>query len=339
MRRRTLLRSAAVAATIGGTTAMAASGNRDGQETTEGQQTTTAADGQETTTAAGGEFTLSTEAWENGGAIPTRYTCDAENVSPAFSISNPPEDTEAFALVMDDPDAPSPPFVHWLLWNIPADAGELPEAIPASETVDALGGAVHGANGTGELGYVGPCPPEEDPRHTYLFSLYALEAPLDLDPGAEYRQVVDAVMRNAIARSRYVGQYERGAQTTTESDETTEDGEDSAEGSGETVDVAVGPEGQTLKFVPEEVEISVGDTVRWTAESEGHNVSFKPEADSKVELPEGAEPFATYEGNRSFMIMEVGETFEHTFTVPGTYVYVCVPHAGQGMVGRVVVNE
>jgi plastocyanin len=314
---------------------MAASGNRDGQETTEGQQTTTDEGGQETATDAGDELALSTEAWENGEAIPTRYTCDGENVSPAFSISNAPEGTESFALVMDDPDALSPPFVHWLLWNIPADAGELPEEIPASETVDALGGAVHGANGTGELGYVGPCPPEGDPRHTYLFSLYALEAPLDLDPGAEYRQVMDAVMRNAIARSRYVGQYERGAQTTEE----TENSEGSTEGSGETVDVAVGPEGQTLKFVPEEVEISVGDTVRWTAKSEGHNVSCKPDAHSKVELPDGAEPFATYEGNRSFMIMEVGETFEHTFTAPGTYVYVCVPHAGQGMVGRVVVNE
>jgi plastocyanin len=334
MRRRTLLRSAAVAATIGGATAMTVSGNRGEQETTGGQQTTTDAGGQETTTAGEG-FALSTEAWENGGTIPTRYTCDGENVSPSFSISNPPDGTEAFALVMDDPDAPGPPFVHWLLWNIPADAGEIPENVPTSETVDALDGAAQGANGTGELGYVGPCPPEDDPQHTYLFSLYALEAPLDLDPGAEYQQVVDAVMRNAISRSRYVGQYERGAGA---SEETTEEADEAAE-NGETVDVAVGPEGQYLKFVPEEVEISVGDTVRWTAESEGHNVSFKPEAHSKVELPEGAEPFATYEGNRSFLVMEVGETFEHTFTVPGTYVYVCVPHAGQGMIGRVIVNE
>jgi plastocyanin len=104
-------------------------------------------------------------------------------------------------------------------------------------------------------------------------------------------------------------------------------------------EVAVGPEGQYLRFVPEEVEISVGDTVRWVAESEGHNVTAKPEAATQVTLPEGAEPFATYEGNRSFMVMAVGETFEHTFTVPGEYVYVCAPHAGQGMVGRVLVSE
>ncbi|UPW00104.1 YbhB/YbcL family Raf kinase inhibitor-like protein [Halorussus gelatinilyticus] len=226
MRRRTLLRSAAVAATIGGTGAMAASGNRDGQETTtEAQETTTEGDqtttGEGETTTAGGEFTLSTDAWENGATIPTRYTCEGENVSPPLSVSNPPEGTEAFALIMDDPDAPNPPFVHWLVWNVPADASEIPANLPSSETLDELDGAVQGANGTGELGYVGPCPPEGDPRHTYLFSLYALDAPLELDPGAEYQQVVDAVMENAIARSRYVGQYARSAATTTAGTQTT----------------------------------------------------------------------------------------------------------------------
>ncbi|UPV74063.1 YbhB/YbcL family Raf kinase inhibitor-like protein [Halorussus limi] len=223
MRRRTLLRSAAVAATIGGTGAMAASGNRDGRETTtDGQETTTerretTAEGEETTAGGGGEFALTTDAWENGETIPTRYTCEGENVSPPFSVSNSPEGTEAFALVMDDPDAPNPPFVHWLVWNVPADARELPENLPPGETLGDLGGAVQGANGTGELGYIGPCPPVGDPQHTYLFSLYALEAPLDLAPGAEYQQVVDAVMGNAIARSRYVGQYARSAETTTTS--------------------------------------------------------------------------------------------------------------------------
>lgn len=128
-------------------------------------------------------------------------------------------------------------------------------------------------------------------------------------------------------------------ETTTDEDGTTTEGDETATGSGEVVDVAVGPEDNTLRFVPEEVEISVGDAVRWTAKSSGHNVSAKPEADPKVQLPEGAEPFATYEGNRSFAIMQVGETFEHTFTVPGTYVYVCVPHASEGMVGRVIVSE
>jgi len=104
------------------------------------------------------------------------------------------------------------------------------------------------------------------------------------------------------------------------------------------VDVAVGPE-KRLRYEPESVEISVGDTVRWTAKSPGHNVTSKPGASEKCQNPSGAEPFASYEGDSHFAIMEVGATYEHTFTVPGKYVYVCAPHAGQGMVGDITVSE
>lgn len=217
MRRRTLLRAAAGAATIGGIGATTVGGTGRGQDTTTaGQETTTqAGDDQETTTAEDGEFTVTSSAWENGARIPTEFTCEGANTSPPLTIANPPERTEAFALLMDDPDAPSPPFVHWTMWNVPADAREIPANVPTSETVEELGGAVQGANGTGELGYVGPCPPRGDDRHTYLFELYALGSPLDLDPGTEYQQVVDAVVSNAIARARYVGKYERATETTT----------------------------------------------------------------------------------------------------------------------------
>ena len=102
-------------------------------------------------------------------------------------------------------------------------------------------------------------------------------------------------------------------------------------------EVAAGPEGR-LRFVPETVEIAVGDTVRWTFESPGHNVTSKPGASEKCENPEGAEPFASYEGDQHFSIDPEGSTYEHTFTVPGEYVYVCAPHADQGMVGTVVVE-
>ncbi|WP_284012604.1 plastocyanin/azurin family copper-binding protein [Halobaculum litoreum] len=103
-------------------------------------------------------------------------------------------------------------------------------------------------------------------------------------------------------------------------------------------EVAVGPEGR-LRFVPDLVEIGVDDTVVWTFESPGHNVSSLPSADSRCSNPEGAEPFASYEGEQHFAILPPGATFEHTFTVPGEYVYVCVPHAGQGMIGTVRVSE
>ncbi|WP_232688767.1 plastocyanin/azurin family copper-binding protein [Halobacterium zhouii] len=107
---------------------------------------------------------------------------------------------------------------------------------------------------------------------------------------------------------------------------------------GEVVDVAVGPEGR-LRFAPERVELTVGDTIRWTFESAGHNVTSLPGASEKVQNPAGAEPFASYEESRHYAIEPVGATFQHTFTVAGEYVYVCEPHSDQGMVGYVTVTE
>ena len=214
MRRRTLLRSAAVATV--GTGVVTANRGRGGQgTTTEGAATTadgetTTVDGATETTAGGGQFALSSSAFDNGGTIPTRFTCDGENVSPPLSIADPPEETQSFALLLTDPDAPSPPFVHWLLWDLPADVREIPANVPNSPIIDSLGGAKQGTNGAGEIGYTGPCPPEGDPRHTYLFSLFALEESLGLDPGADYERVLDALFPRAIARSRLVGQYARG---------------------------------------------------------------------------------------------------------------------------------
>mgnify|MGYP000415011492 CR=1 FL=1 len=117
-----------------------------------------------------------------------------------------------------------------------------------------------------------------------------------------------------------------------------EEEEDGGESESSITEVDVGPE-KRLRFEPEEVEISVDDTVQFIARSQGHNVTSHPDASPKCENPEGAEPFTSYEGESHFAIMEVGETFEHEFTVPGEYVYVCTPHAGQGMVGTIIVNE
>lgn len=105
-----------------------------------------------------------------------------------------------------------------------------------------------------------------------------------------------------------------------------------------TTKVAVGPE-KRLRFEPEEIEINAGDTVEWEAKSTGHNVTSDPEASSKCTNPDGAEPFKSYEGDQHFTLIEAGEVFEHEFTVPGEYVYVCAPHEGQGMVGTVIVAE
>ena len=104
------------------------------------------------------------------------------------------------------------------------------------------------------------------------------------------------------------------------------------------VEVAVGPE-KRLRYEPEEIEIGVGTTVVWSFASAGHNVTSKPGASDKCQNPDGAEPFASYEGSNHFAIDEPGTTYEHEFTVPGEYVYVCAPHEGQGMVGYITVTE
>lgn len=106
----------------------------------------------------------------------------------------------------------------------------------------------------------------------------------------------------------------------------------------ETNEVLAGPNGDFV-FEPETIEISTGDTITWTFESTGHNVGAKPEDSDRVELPAGAEPFASYEENKVYQTVETGNTYEHTFETPGEYVYVCVPHVVSGMVGTVIVSE
>lgn len=103
-------------------------------------------------------------------------------------------------------------------------------------------------------------------------------------------------------------------------------------------EVAAGPDGNPV-FEPESIEIPVGETVTWTFESEGHNVSGKPDVDSEVEIPDGATPFASYDGNKSYELVPEGETYSHTFETAGTYTYVCVPHISVGMVGDIIVSE
>ncbi|QLG51070.2 plastocyanin/azurin family copper-binding protein [Natrinema halophilum] len=104
-------------------------------------------------------------------------------------------------------------------------------------------------------------------------------------------------------------------------------------------DVVAGPDGQ-LVFEPEDLTVSVGETVTWGFPTSGHNVCCRSDDSDKVRLPDDAEPFASYDPGESPQgtVVPLGETYEHTFEVPGEYVYVCIPHVGQGMVGTVLVT-
>lgn len=152
---------------------------------------------------------LVSSAFTHEGEIPRRYTCEGEDVSPPLSWSGIPEATKSFALIVDDPDAPDPKaprmtWVHWVLYNLPADACELPEAMGPE---DLPPGAEEGQNDWKNLGYGGPCPPIG--RHRYFHKLYALDTVLP-DLGAATKKELEAAMEgHVLARAELVGTYEK----------------------------------------------------------------------------------------------------------------------------------
>jgi Raf kinase inhibitor-like YbhB/YbcL family protein len=140
-----------------------------------------------------------------GGRIPSRYTCDGENVSPPLQWRAVPKDAASLALIVDDPDAPARVWVHWVLYDMPPDAPGLEEGVPGRETL--ANGAVHGRNDFDALGYGGPCPPRG--THRYRFTLYALDAKLNLPPGASKADVLAAMDTHVLAEERLTALYER----------------------------------------------------------------------------------------------------------------------------------
>jgi len=158
--------------------------------------------------AKGGAMALqiSSPAFSAGESIPKKFTCDGPDVSPKLSWGDPPAKTQSFALIMDDPDAPVGTWVHWVLYDVPADAKELPEAVPKQEQL--ASGARQGHNDFGKTGYGGPCPPPGKP-HRYFFKLYALDAKLNLKAGATKADVERAMKGHILAQAELVGKYGR----------------------------------------------------------------------------------------------------------------------------------
>ena len=151
---------------------------------------------------------ITSSAFTNGGAIPRRYTCDGENVSPPLAWTGAPAHTASYALAVDDPDAPGGAFLHWLIYDIPASITALPEGVDTSGSVASAGGAKQGSNGFKKLGYGGPCPPA-GPAHHYHFRLYALDTLLALQPGASRDDVTKAMRQHQLGQAELVGTYAR----------------------------------------------------------------------------------------------------------------------------------
>jgi hypothetical protein len=138
--------------------------------------------------------------------IPKKFTCDGPDVSPQLTWTDPPAKTQSFALIMDDPDAPVGTWVHWVIYDMPADARELAENVAKQEQLP--GGARQGRNDFGKIGYGGPCPPPGK-AHRYFFKLYALDTKLGLKAGAKKSDVERSMQAHIVAQTELMGRYGR----------------------------------------------------------------------------------------------------------------------------------
>jgi hypothetical protein len=142
-------------------------------------------------------LTISSPAFKNEESIPSKYTCDGENVSPPLQIEGIPQDAQCLVLIMDDPDAPRGTFDHWLVWNMEPVTAIAEGSVPGIE----------GTNGFGNTGYGGPCPPSG--THRYFIKVYALSSNLDLPAGANKKSLEQAIQPHILAEGSLMGKYSR----------------------------------------------------------------------------------------------------------------------------------
>lgn len=153
---------------------------------------------------------ITSSSFENRGDIPEKFTCEGDNMSPELEISGLPDGTQSLALIVDDPDIPQEvkskigkdEFVHWVMFNIPPET----EAIGENTSL-----GTEGVNGSGELGYTGPCPPTEfEPtEHRYFFRVYALDQVLNLEEGATKEELLGAMEGHVLGQGELMGKFDR----------------------------------------------------------------------------------------------------------------------------------
>jgi Raf kinase inhibitor-like YbhB/YbcL family protein len=151
-------------------------------------------------------ITLTSTAFLEGQSIPKAYTGDGKDASPPLRWTAPPEGTRSFALICEDPDAPGGTWVHWVLFDLPADTRELGESV--SPKGELPSGAKQGTSDFGKLGYGGPAPPPGKP-HRYFFKLRALDRLLDLRAGATRVDLLAAMKGHVLAEGQLMGRYGR----------------------------------------------------------------------------------------------------------------------------------
>lgn len=153
----------------------------------------------------GKKMELKSAAFNQGGAIPPKYTCDGDDISPALSWSAGPDGTQSFALISEDPDAPMGTWTHWVIWNIPANERALPEKVSGGKQLS--NGAMQGTSSFKKIGYGGPCPPGG--THRYFFKLFALDKKLSLKPGARKEDLLKEIEGHVLGEAQLMGTYTR----------------------------------------------------------------------------------------------------------------------------------
>ncbi|MEN6357997.1 MAG: YbhB/YbcL family Raf kinase inhibitor-like protein [Armatimonadota bacterium] len=146
---------------------------------------------------------VTSAAFKEGESIPSKYTCKGSNISPPLVWTNIPSAAKTIALIADDPDAPMGTWVHWVLYNLPGNINELPEAVPNEQHLQ--NGASQGVNSSGKVGYQGPCPPSG--THRYYFKVYALDTQLKLSDGTTKSQLLEAMKGHILAEGRLMGRF------------------------------------------------------------------------------------------------------------------------------------
>jgi Raf kinase inhibitor-like YbhB/YbcL family protein len=147
----------------------------------------------------GAKMKITSSAFQEGANIPSKFTCDGSDASPPLQIADVPLDAKSLALIVDDPDAPSGLFTHWMVWNILPQTGAIGEGSTPK--------GVQGANDFGKSGYGGPCPPSG--THRYYFKIFALDRKLDLPFGARRGQLDAAMKGHVLAQGELMGRYSR----------------------------------------------------------------------------------------------------------------------------------
>lgn len=149
-------------------------------------------------------FNLTTRAFENGATIPAKHTCKGDDLSPPLDWDEIPKGTTSLALIMEDPDAPGGTFIHWIVYNLPADNNGLEANIPRQKHLK--NGATQGKNDFDKIGYGGPCPPKGE-EHRYFFRLFALKKKLPPESANNEKDFYKAIKGLVLEEAEYMGKF------------------------------------------------------------------------------------------------------------------------------------